>query len=93
VKRKFWLSTFVHLYHCVSFVFVCCQCATNKCQDLFQTLEWVGEGNGMVELQMHRLLKTFYLSEVISHVCVFKWFKRFREGCDSFEDKSGHCQL
>jgi hypothetical protein len=42
---------------------------------------------------MHKLLKTFYLSEVISHVCVFKWFKRFREGCDSFEDESDHCQL
>ena len=42
---------------------------------------------------MHKLLKTLYLSEVISHVCVFKWFKRFREECDSFEDESSHCQL
>jgi hypothetical protein len=48
----------------------------------------VGGGNGMVELQMCKLLKTVYLSEVISHVCVFKWFKRFREEYDSFEDES-----
>jgi hypothetical protein len=54
---------------------------------------WSGLGDGMVELQMHKLLKTVYLSEVVSHVCVFKWFKRFREGCDSFENESSHCQL
>jgi hypothetical protein len=42
---------------------------------------------------MHKLLKTVYLSEVVSHICVFEWFKRFREGCDSFEDESSHCQL
>ena len=88
------LAELIHLYHCVNFVFVCCQGAANKCQkDLFQTLEWVGEGDGMVGLQMHKLLKTVYLSEVISHVCVFKWFKRFGEGCDSSEDVSSHCQL
>jgi hypothetical protein len=26
-------------------------------------------------------------------MCAFEWFKRFREGCDSFEDKSSHGQL
>lgn len=59
----------------------------------FVSVFGVGGGNEMVELQMHKLLKTVYLSEVISHVCVFKWFKRFREGCDSFEAESSHWQL
>jgi hypothetical protein len=53
----------------------------------------VGGGDGMVEMQMHRLLEIVYLNEVISHACIFKWFKRFREGCDSFEDESSQCQL
>ena len=47
----------------------------------------------MVGLQMHKLLKTVSLSgNYISCMCL-KCFKRFREGCDSFEDVSSHCQL
>jgi hypothetical protein len=63
---------------------------SKQTSSFFFRLVW---GGGMVMLQVHKMLKTVYLNEILSHVCVFEWFKRFREECDSFEDESSHGHL
>jgi hypothetical protein len=34
------------------------------------------------------MLGTFYVCEVVPHMCILKWFKRYREGCEDVEFSS-----